>query len=170
MPRDVRQRESIHLDAWCPGRKGNLMKVVASLSVERIQGEPSPYWPPGTKRLIVIVSESRRGDGTLVAHGVDPDAGHGHLVFETAVSRARLGAFVKALVDGDTPRAARGTSTDLTVERSVDTDETAVASRPDPDHPARAIALALAAAIDSDTELADATETAAASPALDEAI
>lgn len=144
------------------------MKIVASLSVERMCRESTPLWPPGTKRLIVIFSHVHDEDDTLVAHGVDPDSGQGRVVFETTLLRARLGAFVKALVDGDPLGAARGSSEDLSARRSIDPDEAAWVVRPDPQHPVRSIAAALAAAIDSDIELVDATETEASPPARDE--
>lgn len=144
------------------------MKIVASLSVERMCSESTPLWPAGTRRLIVIASHAHDEDDTLVVHGVDPDAGQGHVVFETILLRARLGAFVKALVDGDPLGAARGSSEDLGAERSIGTDEAAWVLRPDPQHPVRNIAVALAAAIDSDIELAGAGETEVSPPARDD--
>ncbi len=87
------------------------MSIFMSLSVERIHVKSQPFWPPGTQRLVVIVSSPELDGDTfaspdssgdlLVADVVDPD--HDHVVFRAELQRAQLNAFIKAVIDGATP-------------------------------------------------------------------
>jgi hypothetical protein len=87
------------------------MSIFMSLSVERIHVKSQPFWPPGTQRLVVIVSSPDLDGDTfvnpdssgdlLVADVVDPD--HDHVVFRAELQRAQLNAFIKAVIDGATP-------------------------------------------------------------------
>jgi hypothetical protein len=90
-----------------------IMKLVMSLSVDRISREPNVFWPPGLLRLTVIVTQpdddpersrdhgrDRRHD-TLSAVGIHTDGRYSRLVFEARFPRDRLGAFMKAVTTGD---------------------------------------------------------------------
>ena len=152
------------------------MKFVTSLSVDRMHGASIPFWPHGVKRLVVVVVHPDPGEDTLVAYGVDPDHGHGHgrgrVVFEAELPRARLSAFIKAVIDGDKAVVDRHKTVTMVETRagagepgypdagelvSPCADEAVVVvSYRDPGDPGPKVALALASAIRSDEDLAEA--------------
>jgi hypothetical protein len=153
------------------------MKFVTSLSVDRMHGASIPFWPHGVKRLVVVVVHPDPDGETLVAYGVDPDyrqgQGHGRVVFEAELPRARLSAFIAAVIDGNRAVVDRHLTVGVTEGRvgtgPLDYDDAGelvrpcadgavvVISYPDPgDAGRKKIALALAAAIRSDEALAEA--------------
>jgi hypothetical protein len=89
------------------------MRIITSLSIERLNQQPSPLWGDdpdrrvyrNLQRLLVIVAEDDDLDG-LVAYGVDPD----HLdpacdepVFERRLVAGEVGMLLQCVVDGGTP-------------------------------------------------------------------
>jgi len=80
------------------------MKFITSLSVQRTHPDPSPFWPPGIQRLVVLAWQPDPHHDLLVALGIAPGRGgtrdHGRVVFHVELARDRLGAFLKAVIDG----------------------------------------------------------------------
>jgi len=80
------------------------MKFITSLSVQRTHPDPSPFWPAGIQRLVVLVWQPGPHHDLLVALGVVPGRGgtrdHGRIVFHVELAREQLGAFIKVVIDG----------------------------------------------------------------------
>jgi len=80
------------------------MKFITSLSVQRTHSDPTPFWPAGIHRLVVLVWQPDPKHDLLVALGIAPGRGgsrdHGRIVFHVELAREQLGAFIKAVIDG----------------------------------------------------------------------
>jgi hypothetical protein len=141
------------------GATRGLIRLVAALSVVRVDhgsGQPGRRVPPGSRRLIVGISETGIGHA-LVACAIDPvGADGGDVVFEHGMRRADLGTFIEDMIDGhEAPRARNaGASTATPGELGLD-EATDIPGRSSRDA-VRRVVLALAASIDSDQRLADA--------------
>jgi hypothetical protein len=76
------------------------MKVITSLSIARTNDTAKDPWPQLARHLVVVVWQSDHARD-LHAIGVDPDHGHGQILFEAEVPSARLSAFLKAVIDSE---------------------------------------------------------------------
>ncbi len=84
------------------------MKFIISLSIERQNREPSLLCGD-LERLVVVVFTRDDSDNSVIVHGVDPnhvDPVHDRPVFTAQMPRARLGSFLKTVIDGDQPSLA----------------------------------------------------------------
>lgn len=77
------------------------MNLVTTLSVERVSIEHDQFWPPDTRKLVVIVWQLDPHSDRLVAYGIDPGParGHGRVVVEAEFRLAKLSAFIKTVID-----------------------------------------------------------------------
>lgn len=74
------------------------MKVITSLSILNTNDATKDPWPHVARHLIVVVWQSEH-DRHLLAIGVEPE--HRQIVFEAELPPARLGAFLKAVIDSE---------------------------------------------------------------------
>jgi hypothetical protein len=128
------------------------MRFVASLVVDRVVGDSKvePLWPEGVNRLVLVVASADDGSGTLIAHGIDPALSC--VMFQTHALRVdQLGAFVKAMIDGDAAVLADDT---ITVALAASNDNVVVTPNVPPKHVGPKLVAALAEATAANLDLA----------------
>ena len=80
------------------------MKVITTLSIMHTNHAAKDRWPHVATHVVVVVWQPEHA-GHLLAIGVEPE--HHQIVFEAELPPAKLGVFLKAVIDSERSEAER---------------------------------------------------------------